>query len=225
MAEQRIGIVMNGVTGRMGTNQHLVRSILAIRDQGGIPVGPGETIVPDPVLVGRNRTKLEALAHRYGLTRISTDLDEALSDPANQIYFDSQLTTLRAAAVRKAIAAGKAIYVEKPTADSAADALALYREAKAAGLKNGVVQDKLWLPGPLKLQHLIDSGFFGKLLSVRGEFGYWVFDGSDQPTRGDKPVLGDHGQRDVDQHPGQVLRVAHDAIDPAVDQGGGVNVC
>jgi len=183
MTEHTIGIIMNGVTGRMGTNQHLIRSILAIREQGGVHIGPGETIMPDPILVGRNRAKLEKLAQTHGLSRLTTNLDEALADPTNQIYFDALLTNLRVPAVRKAIAAGKAIYCEKPTADNLADALAIYQEAQAAGLKNGVVQDKLFLPGLLKLKYLIDTGFFGEILSVRGEFGYWVFDGYGQPTQ------------------------------------------
>jgi len=183
MTEHKIGIIMNGVTGRMGTNQHLIRSILAIREQGGVHIAPGETIMPAPILVGRNRAKLEKLAQTHNLSRLSTSLDEVLADPNNQIYFDAQLTNLRVPAVRKAIAAGKAIYCEKPTADSLADALAIYKEATAAGVKNGVVQDKLFLPGLLKLKYLIDKGFFGEILSVRGEFGYWVFDGYGQPTQ------------------------------------------
>jgi predicted dehydrogenase len=177
MKEHKIGIIMNGVTGRMGTNQHLIRSILAIRKQGGVKVGSGEVIMPDPILVGRSEDKIRKLAETHGVERWSTDLDKCLKDDYNQIYFDSQTTTLRASGVRKAIAAKKAIYCEKPTAVSADEALALYQEATAAGLKNGVVQDKLWLPGLMKLKYLIDTGFFGKILSVRGEFGYWVFTG------------------------------------------------
>ena len=177
MKEHKIGIIMNGVTGRMGTNQHLIRSIVAIRNQGGVKLGPSEVIVPDPILVGRNEDKLKELASKHGNLRWTTDLDKALADAHNQIYFDSQTTDRRAEGVRKAIAAKKAIYCEKPTAVSTAEALALYHEATAAGLKNGVVQDKLWLPGLLKLKLLIDSGFFGRILSVRGEFGYWVFEG------------------------------------------------
>ncbi|MDR1303641.1 MAG: Gfo/Idh/MocA family oxidoreductase, partial [Verrucomicrobiales bacterium] len=177
MKTHTIGIIMNGVTGRMGTNQHLIRSILAIRKQGGVSIGSGEVIMPDPILVGRNADKIRKLADHHGVARHTTDLDAALADGHNQIYFDSQTTTLRADGVRKAIAAKKAIYCEKPTAVSADIALALYQEATAAGLKNGVVQDKLWLPGLLKLKYLIDTGFFGKILSVRGEFGYWVFTG------------------------------------------------
>ena len=177
MKTHHIGIIMNGVTGRMGTNQHLIRSIKAIIDQGGVKLSDQEVIVPDPVLVGRNEDKLRALAARTGVTRVSTNLDAELANPANQIYFDATLTGQRPIGVRKAIAAKKHIYCEKPTATSSAEALALAKEAAAAGLKNGVVQDKLWLPGLVKLKYLIDTGFFGKILSVRGEFGYWVFTG------------------------------------------------
>ncbi len=168
---------MNGVTGRMGTNQHLIRSVKAIIDQGGVKISDDEVIMPDPILVGRSESKLAALAARTGVKRYTTDLDAALKDKHNIIYFDATLTGQRPIGVRKAIAAGKHIYCEKPTATTSAEALALAKEAEAAGLKNGVVQDKLWLPGLLKLKYLIDTGFFGKILSVRGEFGYWVFTG------------------------------------------------
>ena len=177
MKIHRIGIIMNCVTGRMGTNQHLIRSIKAIIDQGGVRISDQEAIMPEPVLMGRNEDKLKALAVRTGVGRVSTNLDQELANPANQIYFDATLTGQRPFGVRKAIAAGKHIYCEKPTATSAAEAMALANEASAAGLKHGVVQDKLWLPGILKLKYLIDTGFFGKILSVRGEFGYWVFTG------------------------------------------------
>lgn len=184
---REIRVLMNGVTGRMGTNQHLIRSILAIRAQGGVVARSGTVIMPVPVLVGRNEQKLAALAGRlaaeHGPIEYTTDLDAALDDPSNEIYFDSTLTQIRATGVRKAISAGKAIYCEKPTATDTATAVALAREATAAGVKNGVVQDKLWLPGLRKLKYLIDTGFFGRILSVRGEFGYWVFDGFHQPTQ------------------------------------------
>jgi predicted dehydrogenase len=176
-----IGVIMNGVTGRMGTNQHLVRSILAIRKEGGVWTKSGEIIMPDPILVGRNEAKLKALAEAHGLTRFSTDLDACLADPYNQIYFDSQATSLRAEAVLKAIRAKKAVYCEKPLASTLQESMMLARSAIDTGARNGVVQDKLWLPGLLKLKQLIDSKFFGTILSVRGEFGYWVFDGRLQP--------------------------------------------
>lgn len=183
MKIERVGIVMNGVTGRMGTNQHLVRSIVAIRAQGGVALGAGTRIVPDPILVGRSEAKVRALADAHGVARWTTDLDAALADPADAVYFDAASTGQRAALIRKAIAAGKHVYTEKPVATSVADALDLYRRAEAAGVKHGVVQDKLWLPGLLKLKMLIDSGFFGRILSVRGEFGYWVFEGDWQPAQ------------------------------------------
>ncbi|MDQ2799568.1 MAG: Gfo/Idh/MocA family oxidoreductase [Armatimonadota bacterium] len=179
MKTHTLGIIMNGVTGRMGTNQHLMRSLVAIREQGGVKLSDMETIWPEPILVGRNAAKLEKLAAQAGNVRWTTDLDSALADPNNTIYFDAQLTNLRVAAVEKAIAAGKHVYCEKPTATSAADAYRLYELARDGGVKHGVVQDKLWLPGLRKLKLLIDTGFFGEILSVRGEFGYWVFTGED----------------------------------------------
>jgi predicted dehydrogenase len=168
---------MNGVTGRMGTRQHLIRSIAAIREQGGVPLPGGETLFPEPILVGRDEKKLRSLAEAHGVRRWSTDLEECLDDPGDEVYFDSQTTTRRAEAVRMAIAAGKHVYCEKPTATNLAEALELARLARERGVKNGVVQDKLFLPGLMKLKRLVDGGFFGRILSVRGEFGYWVFEG------------------------------------------------
>ena len=183
MSEIRIGIIMNGVTGRMGTNQHLVRSINAIRAEGGVPLADGRRIMPDPILVGRDGRKLEALARAHGVARWTTDLEAALADRDDAVYFDSASTGLRARLIRRAIDAGKHIYTEKPVATSVEDAMDLYRRAERAGVRHGVVQDKLWLPGLMKLATLIDSGFFGRILSVRGEFGYWVFEGDWQPAQ------------------------------------------
>lgn len=172
-----IGIIMNGVTGRMGENQHLARSIVALREQGGLLLPDGETLLPDPILVGRSEQKLRRLAEKYGVERWSTDLAACLANPHDQIYFDAQVTSARSESLRAAIRAGKHIYCEKPTASSLAEALELVRLAQQAGVKHGVVQDKLFLPGLLKLKRVIESGFFGRILSVRGEFGYWVFEG------------------------------------------------
>ena len=172
-----VGIIMNGVTGRMGTNQHLMRSIIEIVSQGGVNVGENQVIMPDPILVGRNPDKLESLSGKSGIAKWTVDLDAALSDPNNIIYFDAQTTDRRAAALRKAIEAGKHIYCEKPTALTTGEACEVYRLAREAGVKHGVVHDKLWLPGFLKLRSLLDSEFFGEVLSIRGEFGYWVFEG------------------------------------------------
>jgi len=183
MAERRIGIIMHGVTGRMGMNQHLIRSIVAIRKDGGVPLANGERLMPDPILVGRNRDKLEALARAHGIARVSTDLDACLADPADEIFFDAASTQLRAGLLKRAMAAGKHVYSEKPTADTLEDALSIAAAAKAAGVKNGVVQDKLFLPGLRKLGMVIRSGFLGRILSVRGEFGYWVFEGDLQPPQ------------------------------------------
>ncbi|MGW6703528.1 Gfo/Idh/MocA family protein [Streptomyces sp. NPDC054956] len=174
---------MNGVTGRMGYRQHLVRSLLALREQGGLDLGDGTVLWPEPVLVGRREAALRAIAERHGLEHVSTDLDEVLADPEVEVYFDAQVTSAREAAVRRAIAAGKHVYCEKPTALTFAASLELARLADAAGVKHGVVQDKLFLPGLLKLKRLIDGGFFGEILSVRGEFGYWVFEGDWQPAQ------------------------------------------
>ena len=181
MTTHQVGIIMNGVTGRMGTNQHLIRSIMAIREEGGVKLPNGDIIMPDPILVGRQEHKVKALAERFGLERWSTDLDATLADDHNVIYFDSQMTNFRAESIRKAIKAGKHIYCEKPTAAGLEESLELAKIAKAAGVKNGVVQDKLFLPGLIKMKRLVDSGFFGKILSVRMEFGYWVFEGDWQP--------------------------------------------
>ncbi|WP_370590161.1 Gfo/Idh/MocA family protein [Tessaracoccus sp. SD287] len=180
---ESIGIIMNGVTGRMGYRQHLVRSILAIRDQGGVELPDGRRVQVDPILVGRNEAKLAEIAARHGLDNYTTDLDAALADPHHQIYFDAQLTSVREQALRQAIAAGKHIYTEKPTAENSEVALELARLATAAGLKNGVVHDKLYLPGLRKLERLVRGGFFGQVLSVRGEFGYWVFEGDWQDAQ------------------------------------------
>jgi predicted dehydrogenase len=178
-----VGIIMNGVTGRMGLNQHLARSIYAIIQQGGVKISDDEIIMPKPLLLGRNKAKLESISRDYGHLRWSTDLDSALSDPEYSIYFDAQTTDRRADAVRKAVAAGKHIYCEKPVADTVDVAYELYQLAAKSGVKHGVVQDKLWLPGMLKLQTLRELGFFGKILSVRGEFGYWVFEGDTLPAQ------------------------------------------
>src|SRR4051794_40228973 len=183
MAQQRLGIIMNGVTGRMGMNQHLIRSIVAIRAQGGVALRNGDTVMPDPILVGRNEAKLAQLAKANGVTRWTTDLNAALKNPEDTLFFDAATTKLRAKLLHKAIAAGKDIYCEKPTAETLKDAVDVARAAKKAGIRHGVVQDKLFLPGLLKLRTLIDSGFFGRILSVRGEFGYWVFEGDWQDAQ------------------------------------------
>lgn len=178
-----VGIIMNGVTGRMGTNQHLMRSIVEIIKQGGVRISPTETIMPDPILVGRNAAKLEKLCKMSGIEKYTTNLDEVMHDDHYSIYFDSQTTGRRAAAVKQAAEAGKHVYCEKPTAVDTATALDIYKFCQEKGVKNGVVQDKLFLPGLRKVQRLIENGFFGKILSIRGEFGYWVFEGDTIPAQ------------------------------------------
>ena len=183
MTQHRLGMIMNGVTGRMGTNQHLVRSIVAIRAQGGVALGNGDRVMPDPILVGRNEEKLAQLAAAHGIARWTTKLDAALRNPEDTLFFDAATTKLRAKLLHKAVAAGKDIYCEKPIAENLKDALAVARAAGKAGVRHGVVQDKLFLPGLLKLKTLIDAGFFGRIISVRGEFGYWVFEGDWQSAQ------------------------------------------
>lgn len=183
MKEHRAGIIMNGVTGRMGTNQHLMRSIVEIIRQGGVRLKDGRVIIPDPVLVGRNEDKLRKLSGESGVENWTTDLDQVLQDPRYQVYFDAQTTGRRYQAVLRAAEAGKHIYCEKPVATSTEKALELLRACRSAGVKHGVVQDKLWLPGLIKLKRLVDEGFFGRIFSVRGEFGYWVFEGHTVPSQ------------------------------------------
>jgi len=174
---------MNGVTGRMGYRQHLIRSILQIRDQGGIRLADGSSVQVEPVLVGRNEGKLRELADRHDIDQVSTDLSAVLADESIEVYFDAQVTSQRVAALTAAIAAGKHIFTEKPTAETVAEATELARLAQRAGITAGVVHDKLYLPGLVKLRRLVDDGFFGRVLSLRGEFGYWVFEGDGQPAQ------------------------------------------
>lgn len=189
METRSIGIILNGVTGRMGTNQHLLRSVLATKKQGGIRVSDDLRLMPDPILTGRNADKLRGLAEKHGVDgqplKWTTDLDAALADPKYGVFFDASGTLQRAAFVERAVKAKKAIYCEKPTAVTTSEALRLAKLCEDAKLKNGVVQDKLWLPGMRKIQMLKQQGFFGRILSVRGDFGYWVFTGEidDQPAQ------------------------------------------
>jgi predicted dehydrogenase len=183
MSTQRLGIIMHGVTGRMGYNQHLVRSICAIRDQGGVMLANGDRVMPDPIVVGRNAEKIAEVAGRHGIDRTTTDLDAALAAREDTIFFDAGSTQMRAGLLSRAIEAGKHVYCEKPIAETLEEALEVARLARRRGVKSGVVHDKLYLPGLQKLRMLRDSGFFGRILSVRGEFGYWVFEGDWQPAQ------------------------------------------
>lgn len=183
MSERKIGIIMNGVTGRMGMNQHLMNAIAGIRRDGGVALADGTRLLPDPILVGRDAERLEGVARRAGIDKWSTDLDAVLADAAYPVYFDAVTTAARVKNVHRAIAAGKHIYCEKPTAENFADALSLYTAAKQKGVKHGVVADKLWAPGMFKMRQLVQSGFFGKVLMVRIEGCYWVFEGDLQPPQ------------------------------------------
>jgi predicted dehydrogenase len=183
MARKVLHVALNGVTGRMGYRQHLVRSLLSIREQGGVPLAGGAAVYPEPILVGRSEARLREIAERHGLTRWSTSLDEVLADPEVEVYFDTQVTSAREESLARAIAAGKHVYTEKPVAGSLDGALRLARAAREAGITHGVVQDKLFLPGVIKLRRLVRSGFFGRVLSARLEFGYWVFEGNEIPAQ------------------------------------------
>jgi predicted dehydrogenase len=182
MGSRPIGIIIDGATGRLGTTQHL-RSLLAIRSGGGLALADGDRLVPEPVLLGRNPAKLAALAAAHGGLKWSTDRDAALADPDISIYFDATATGGRPARAGAAIAAGKHVYLEKPIAETLEDALDLARRAHRARLKNGVVQDKLFLPGLTKLRKLYEAEFFGRILSIRLDFGWWVFDGGLYPAQ------------------------------------------
>ncbi|MEJ7928899.1 Gfo/Idh/MocA family oxidoreductase [Ramlibacter sp. AN1015] len=187
MPTQRLGIIMHGVTGRMGMNQHLIRSIVAIRNQGGVTLSNGDTVMPDPILIGRNPEKMEALARAQKIERWGCDLDNALANPDDTVFFDAGTTQMRPTLLAKAIRAGKHVYCEKPIATNLNEAVEIARLAQEAGersgLKHGAVQDKLFLPGLRKLDMLRRAGFFGRMLSVRLEFGYWVFEGDLQPIQ------------------------------------------
>lgn len=183
MTTRTVVIAMNGVTGRMGRTQHLGRSILAIREEGGLPLPGGDVLWPEPVLIGRDPAKLARLAAETGVARWSDDLHATLEDPAVEVYFDATSTSSRAEGVRAAITAGKAVYCEKPLGTSAAEATELAKLADAAGVRNGIVTDKLFLPGLRKLARALRGGFFGRVLSVRCDFGYWVFEGDREPSQ------------------------------------------
>ncbi len=183
MAQQTLGLIMHGVTGRMGMNQHLIRSIIAIRNQGGVRLANGDTVMPDPILIGRNAEKIEALAKAHSIARWGTDLDAALANKTDTVFFDAGTTQMRPTLLAKAIRAGKHVYCEKPIATNLNEAVEIARLAQSSGLKHGAVQDKLFLPGLRKLDMLRRAGFFGRMLSVRLEFGYWVFEGDLQPIQ------------------------------------------
>ena len=183
MTTRTLRIGMNGITGRMGYRQHLVRSILPIRDQGGVTLEDGTRLQVEPVLVGRNEAKLRELGDRHDIDQVSTDLSAVLADESVEVYFDAQVTSRRYSALTAAMKAGKHIFTEKPTAETLAEAIDLARLRESTGVTAGVVHDKLYLPGLVKLRRLVDEGFFGRILSLRGEFGYWVFEGDGQEAQ------------------------------------------
>ena len=174
---------MNGVTGRMGYRQHLVRSVLAIRDEGGIELPDGSRLQVEPVLIGRRMDKLARAGRAPRGRRLHHRPRRRAGRRHGHVYFDSQITGERKKAILKAVAAGKHVFTEKPIAESVEEGQELVDAAREAGIIDGVVHDKLYLPGLLKLKRLVDAGFFGEILSVRGEFGYWVFEGDIVPAQ------------------------------------------
>lgn len=183
MTTRTLRIAMNGITGRMGYRQHLVRSILPIREAGGVELEDGTRVQVEPILVGRREHAVREIAEKHGVEQWTTDVDSVMNDPSIDIYFDAQLTSLRKATLTAAMKAGKHIFTEKPTAETLEEAVELARLGQETGVTAGVVHDKLYLPGLVKLRRLVDQGFFGRILSLRGEFGYWVFEGDIQPAQ------------------------------------------
>lgn len=181
MVDRRIGIILNGATAQIAQLQHLGHVLVPIIDEGGLVLSNGDRAVPDILLVGRNETKLKQIAEKFGLEKWTTDLDAALANPDYQIYFDSSVTMGRETRLKKAIAAGKHIYTEKPIANSLEEARSVLKAAEDAGICHGVMSDKIFLPGLRKLKRLLESDFVGRIISVKLEFGWWIFDGHDAP--------------------------------------------
>jgi predicted dehydrogenase len=175
MVDRRIGVIINGATGRMGTTQHMA-NLLAIAADGGLTLRNGDRLVPELLLVGRDADRVSALATAHGRLRWTTNLAEALAGP-DAIFMDCAATGDRPTRVRQAIAAGKHIHIEKPTAPTVEEAMELARLAHKAGVKHGVVQDKLFLPGFAKLLFVKNAGYFGRILSIKIDAGSWIFDG------------------------------------------------
>ena len=182
MATKTIGIILNGATGRICSTQHLANALIPMRAEGGLPVGD-DMLLPRLLLAGRNAERLAAVATTHAVADWTTDLDAALSDPAYAIFFDAAATHQRAGVLAKAIAAGKHIYSEKPVAPTVAEGLALLQQAQMRGLKHGAVEDKIHLPGLQKLAQLTGNGELGRIVGFRLEFGWWVFDGIEQPSQ------------------------------------------
>jgi predicted dehydrogenase len=182
MTTKTIGIIVNGATGRIGSTQHLANALVPISREGGLAVGD-DRVVPRPLLVGRDESRLAQIAAAHGLPEWSTDLDATLGDPGFTVFFDAAATHQRRQVLERAIAADKHIYTEKPVALTAVDGLALLAAVRARGLKHGAVEDKQHLPGLQKLSALARAGFFGRVVGFRLEFGWWVFDGIERPAQ------------------------------------------
>jgi predicted dehydrogenase len=177
MADRCIGIILNGATSGIVHRQHLVHVLEPILREGGLPLSDGSRVVPDILMVGRDETKLQQVGEKFGLKNWTTDLDAAIANPDYTIFFDASVTAGREDRLKKAISAGKHIYTEKPIANSLEEARAVLKAAEDAGVCHGVMCDKIFLPGLLKLKRLLDSDFFGRVVSAKLEFGWWIFDG------------------------------------------------
>ncbi len=182
MSVETLGIVLNGASGGIANRQHLERALIPMIREGGLPVG-GRRIVPKLLLVGRDEGRLKAVADRFGLDAWTTDLSAAIADPAYPVVFDAGVTGARAGLLRSAIEAGKHVYAEKPVVTDVAVGRELLALAEAKGVKHGVVEDKLFLPGLEKLKLARAQGLIGRVLQFRLDFGYWIFTGHDVPTQ------------------------------------------
>jgi predicted dehydrogenase len=233
MTNQTIGIIVHGATGRIGSTQHLANALVPIINEGGLPLG-NDRLLPRLLLVGRDAERLASVARAHNVADWSTDLNAALASRDHAIFFDAAATGQRGATLERAIAAGKHVYCEKPLASTAAGALALMQKARERGLKHGVVEDKVHLPGMQKLAALTRSGALGRIVGFRLEFGWWVFDGSDRACqRPSWNYRAEGGGLILDMYPhwryviegiiGRILRVASaqwTAVPERIDENG-----
>lgn len=199
---RELGIILHGATGGVCSFQHLRNALVPIIAEGGLDVG-GEKILPRLLLVGRNRERLARVAAENGGLEWTDDLSAALANADYPVFFEAAATHLRLDALRRAIAAGKHIYAEKPVAPTVREGVALLRAAQARGVKHGAVEDKLFLPGFRKLRQVVEDGFLGRVIGFQIAFGWWVFDGigaeSQRPSWNYREEAG--GGLILDMHP------------------------
>ena len=182
MSQHTIGIIVHGATGRIASTQHLANALAPIINEGGLALGD-DRVLPRLLLVRRDEGRVAALARAHNIADWTTDIDAALASRDHAIFFDAAATGQRVATLERAIAAGKHVYCEKPLAPTLAEANALFHRARERGLRHGVVEDKIYLPGLRKLGALARGGTLGRIVGFRLEFGWWVFDGSDRPSQ------------------------------------------